>query len=202
MLTRIVVAFFTVLNFAPASSRAQNACIGIENDLDRLSCYDEASGRKPRASTVTSHGEWILQEEVSKLTDEKNVALRLPSIDAVDCQWNAGKKAFLLLLCRDKTTSLVVNTGCHMTSNHGGYGEVDLRIGKQKATVVSMDASTDNKSLGVWTGGRSIPIIKQMFGEETLVMRMTPYGENPILIEFNIAGLEAAADPLRKACNW
>jgi len=65
-----------------------------------------------------------------------------------------------------------------------------------------MDESTDNKALGLWSGGESIPVIKKMFGKKQLIARMTPFSESPITVEMDITGLDAAIEPLRTACGW
>ncbi|MHA4733259.1 type VI secretion system-associated protein TagO [Ensifer adhaerens] len=31
---------------------------------------------------------------------------------------------------------------------------------------------------------------------------MTPYGDNPIMLEFDISGLDQAVKPLREQCGW
>lgn len=68
--------------------------------------------------------------------------------------------------------------------------------------AVDADASTDNKALGLWSGGKAIPVVKQMLGKSTMITRMTPFSESPFTATFNISGLNRAIEPLRKACNW
>lgn len=40
------------------------------------------------------------------------------------------------------------------------------RLDNNKAKTVSMQASTDNEALGLWRGGSSIPMIKNMFDKK------------------------------------
>jgi len=90
-----------------------------------------------------------------------------------------------------------------MTSGaYSSYGDIDYRVDTEKAKKVSGSASTDNKALGLWGGGKSIPVIKQMIGKEKIVVRMTPYSESPFTATFNIAGLAEAVKPLREECRW
>ena len=92
---------------------------------------------------------------------------------------------------------------CHMTSSdYSSYGDVTYRIDDQKARTVEFEASGNNRSLGLWSGGRAIPEIKRLFGGETMIARMTPYSQNPFTATFNITGLEETIEPLRKACHW
>jgi type VI secretion system protein VasI len=89
-----------------------------------------------------------------------------------------------------------------MASNFGSYGDIEYRLDKEKARIVSGDASTDNKALGLWNGGRSIPVIKQMISKSDMIVRMTPYSQNPFTATFKVAGLDKAIEPLRKECGW
>lgn len=88
-----------------------------------------------------------------------------------------------------------------MSDNRGG-GRVDYRIDDNPADYRSMEESSDNKALGLWSGGRSIPFIKSLFGGETIFMRASPFNESPVEMTFNISGLEEAIEPLREACGW
>ncbi len=47
-----------------------------------------------------------------------------------------------------------------------------------------------------------MPMLKAMAGEEKLVLRTTPYGENPITAVFDLSGFREAVSPIAKECNW
>ncbi|WP_299941177.1 type VI secretion system-associated protein TagO [uncultured Nitratireductor sp.] len=182
---------------------AGEGCIEISNDLDRLACYDKALGRTPeRKIEPTAKGKWRVQKETSKLTDQPTVVLNLRSEEEVDCGWNRGGKISLILRCMENKTVLYFNTGCHMADSIGGYGRITYRLDSDKAKTAEGDASTDNRALGLWSGGRSIPVIKSMFGKSEMVVRMTPFSESPFTATFDITGLEESIKPLREACHW
>ncbi|RVJ68177.1 hypothetical protein CN167_29370 [Sinorhizobium medicae] len=188
---------------AVPSMAAGEACISISNDLDRLACYDKELGRTAKVEAVpVSAGAWEVSQQKSKLTDQTDVFLRVDSEEIIDCGWNSGQKIAMFLRCSESTTALMFVTDCHMASNFGSYGEIEYRLDKEKARKVSGDASTDNKALGLWSGGRSIPVIKQMMGKSEMIVRMTPYSQNPFTATFKVAGLEKAIEPLRKECGW
>lgn len=129
--------------------------------------------------------------------------MSVESNEVGDCGWNNGSKISLVLRCHENTTSLYFVTGCRMTSgDYNDYGDISYRLDDDRARTVGGHESTNNRSLGLWTGGRSIPVIKQMFGKTQMVVRMTPYGENPFTATFDIAGLNEAISPLREACHW
>ncbi len=179
-------------------------CAKTENDLDRLSCYDKISGRTPVNTPVKDvAGKWESKITTSKMTDDKNITLFLESEEPINCGWNKGEEIILILRCQEQKTSMYFNTGCHMTSSdYNDYGDVTYRLDNEKARKVEMEESTDNKAIGLWSGGKSIPIIKQMLGKNEMVVRMTPYGQSPFTATFKIAGLAEAIEPLRKECKW
>lgn len=187
---------------ASSAFAAGEDCIKVENDLDRLACYDQALGRTATATNL-SVGRWQVREERSKLTDKPEVVMHVPSEETINCGWNNGDKVYLMVGCKDDRTVVVFNTGCHMASSeYSNYGQIEYRIDQEKAQKVNGEASTDNRTLGIWRGSKSIPIVKQMLGKSTMIARMTPYGENPFTATFNISGLEEAIKPLRAACKW
>lgn len=137
------------------------------------------------------------------MTDQTNIYMSVKSKEVVDCGWNRGGRVRLSVRCRENTTALIFNTGCHMTSSrYNSYGDITYRIDDAKAKTVSGNESNNHKALGLWSGGQSIPLIKEMFGARQMIVRMTPYGQNAFTATFNIAGLESSIKPLRAACNW
>ncbi|RLP21993.1 type VI secretion system-associated protein TagO [Mesorhizobium sp. YM1C-6-2] len=189
---------------AGTASAAPIDCIKITNDLDRLACYGKETGRTPSASTFAeAAGKWVITRETSKLTDQPTVVMSLSSVESVDCGWNKGEKIGLVLRCHENKTVLYFATGCHMVSNdYDDYGDITYRLDDQKARTVKGDVSTDNRAIGLWAGGKSIPVIKQMFSRDKMIVRMTPYSESPFTATFDIKGTEEASKALREACGW
>lgn len=203
MLGTIVMAALVAFSVSDADAETLKDCAALDNDLDRLACYDRASGRTPEVTSEPSAGEWEVHVERSKLTDEQNVYLHVESDEIIDCGWSRGGRVTLWVRCVENTTALIFSTGCHMASgSYTSLGDVTYRVDDEKARTVSMSESNNNRSLGLWSGGRSIPVIKQLFGHSKLLARMTPFNENAFTATFNIAGLEDAIEPLRKACHW
>ena len=83
-----------------------------------------------------------------------------------------------------------------------GFGVVDYRVDDRKAASLHMEASTDNKALGLWNGTTAIPFVKSLLEGETVVFRATPFNESPVEFSFELAGLETVLPPLREACEW
>lgn len=186
------------------SSAGATGCSDVTSDLDRLACYDKESGRTPTQSPLgSSSTNWEAQEETSKLSDKKSVFLNARSEEEINCGWNKGAKIWLSLRCHENTTAVIFRTGCHMTSSeYNSYGDIQYRVDAEKSKNLSATESTDNRALGLWNGGKAIPLIKELIGGEKLVVKMTPYGENPFTATFNISGLDNVLGPLRKECGW
>ena len=198
-----LVALLEALIGCSQAAAAPVECANIDIDLDRLACYDREVGRIPKITALPGKGAWVVRSEKSVLTDRIEVFMSVRSDENVVCGWNKGARVNLTLRCMDNTTALIFDTGCHMTSSeYNSHGDVTYRIDAEKARSVSMVESTDNRSLGLWSGGKAIPMIKQMLGKSRVVARMTPYGENPITATFPVSGLEDAIKPLRQACDW
>lgn len=195
---------FSLLLTTLALPALASDCVTIDNDLDRLACYDRESGRTPDSETVpTDLGNWLVRKDKSEFEDTTDVFVSVDSDEVVACSsYTSHQKVRLLLRCLENTTSLILMTDCHVASGFGGYGSVEYRIDDRKARSRGFQESTNNRSLGLWSGGKSIPVIKEMFGGERLLVRFTPFNQNPVTARFDITGIEETVAPLRESCSW
>lgn len=198
---------FQMITFVAAS--AASACIEIENDLDRLACYDREAGRKPASDDKSSRGslattgQWVVKSETSDFKDTTDVFVSLTSENALTCRgYGAPTPATLILRCLENTTAVFIATDCHLTSGHGGYGQVESRVDDKVARSQEFDESTNNRSLGLWSGRQAIPFIKSMIGSNQVLFRFTPFNQSPVTAKFNTSGLEESIKPLREECGW
>ncbi len=186
-----------------ATSIAAQECREVENDLDRLACYDRESGRTPVTETLDTPVEspWTVRSTQSEMTDDTTVVLTVRTESALPCGYSPSP-ATLVLRCSENKTVIYINTTCHLASGTGGYGQVTYRFDDNSAETREFSDSTDNRALGLWSGGKSIPLINKMFGNSSALFRFTPYGDSPVTARFDISGLEEAITPLREACHW
>ena len=190
--------------FAANTLNAQDleGCAAIQNDLDRLACYDKALGLTPEVSTEPSKGNWTVRQEKSEFKDTTDVFLSVSSEETVRCGYSGDQKITLFARCVENTTALIIATHCHVASGFQGYGSVEYRIDDKPTQKRGFNESTNNRSLGLWSGGQSIPVIKSLFGADSLLVRFTPFNENPVTAKFDVRGIEDAISPLRKSCGW
>ncbi|MFC0285806.1 type VI secretion system-associated protein TagO [Kaistia hirudinis] len=187
-------------------------CSAVENGLERLACFDElaaslnaAADQKASAAAAASpedKGQWRQLIEASKVDDSTTVILNLASKGSIIDRFGRRHDPTLTIRCMEKVTVLYWTFGDLFVADSGGFGEVTIRLDREKARSLRTDESTDHRSLGLWTGGQTIPLIRSMLDNETMLVRMTPYSESAMEMEFDIRGLAAAVKPLQAACGW
>ena len=208
ILTMLALAAGLIVSFSSTEAeepdRGMAGCAVIENAVNRLSCFDDLAKQRnvaqPEIST-TSKGNWQVQSETSKIDDRTNVFMVIKSENEFEGKFKGSQRATMFIACREGRTHLYFQFGDHFMADNSSYGEITVRIDKQKATTISTTESTDNNALGLWSGA-GIELLKKLFGKSKLLIRTTPFNESPITVEFQIEGIETAIAPLRKNCNW
>lgn len=198
---------FLVLQSGALGAQPAETCAGLVSDSERLSCYDRiyrsiASPPVPPTSSVEDKGDWQVSLSQSALDDTPTVVLRLESANEIARPFGGRGTGSLYLRCQENTTVAYFVFAGHFMSDIQGGGRVDYRIDDHKAQRTGMEVSSDNKALGLWSGGSAIAFIKSLIGSRKLVIRATPFNESPVELTFNTAGLEAALKPLKAACKW
>lgn len=207
---------------APVAAAEQ--CNTIADDAARLRCWDLAFPPKFAAPIATtppasepesdivadaapdngSFGPWQIHTEKDAISDARNVYLSSRSLERVPGRFNDNDFAQLMLSCVDNTTRFVIHFGGAyvVSSEYNRYGDIAYRVDDRKPGRKSLIESTSNEHLGLWNGGSSIPMIKELLGGKKLIVEATPYNENPIQLEFDISFVDGALGPLRAACGW
>lgn len=154
------------------------------------------------AQLVPDKGKWQVTEDKSQLDDSATVVLTLASDNTIQGQFGTPGPATLLLRCKENTTAVILVLNEQFLSDIQGFGTVDFRIDSGKAAKIRMQSSTDNKALGLWSGGAAIPFATKLLTGKKIVLRATPFNESPQEVTFDLTGLTAAIEPLRTACKW
>jgi type VI secretion system protein VasI len=195
---------------ADATMDALRQCRVSTVDAVRLACYDRVSDPdKQQAETAEAadpaaeDAAWTVTTEKSAMTDDTNHYVDSASSEYQACgQYGDNAQLHVMARCLEDTTALIVYGNCHFASGFDGYGQVTWRLDEDKPVTKEMQASTDNRALGLWSGKQAIPALKSFFGKERMVVRITPFGMSPIEATFDIRGLEEAVQPLREECGW
>lgn len=192
-------ALFALTTISAASAQDVSECAAISDPDDRLNCFDAAF---LEVSTPPTESKWRARIDRSQLDDSETVVLRLESDDAIQDRFGQQGPATLILRCMENTTSAYITFAGQFMADIQGRGRVDYRVDNRPANHKNMRVSTDNKALGLWSGGGSIPFIKEMMDGQQLYVRATPFSESAVEATFTIAGLNDELPPLRGACNW
>ena len=196
--------------------------MAISKGTERLTCFDawEAKQAVETVSTLADETKpaenslvvvvpppllknWAIIKDTSAMTDEETVFVSTQSNESVPCRaYGTASELTLMLRCMEKTTAIFITGDCHVASGFESYGDVTFRVDENKAQTRSFDASTDSAALGIWSGKRAIPLVKELFAGAKLTVRFTPFGMSPVEATFDVTGTELAVTDLRSACSW
>jgi len=152
------------------------------------------------STTVTAAGEqWLVKEERSPLDDSRTVHVLTEALRPTVGPLGLPVTPTLRLRCQENETNLFVDWSTFIDNEST---TVTYRVDKLPAEKDEWRVSTNFQAVGLWKGNEAIPFISGLFGHATLVLQITPYGENTQTTLFNIQGIEAAVAPLAEACNW
>ena len=207
-LSLVFFFLFTSFGFCQSIYAATGEeCAKNDNDAERLACYDNIFKSDQKAAKTEPQADekekgWYVWKSQSKIDDSVSDLIILLSDNLVNQR--AGKLGYgtIGIKCHQKTTTITFSAGKIFLIDDDDYGRVTYRLDKEKAKIKQMDVSNDNETLGLWSGSKSIPLIKEMFGHDKMIVQITPYRETPVTMEFTIKGLEEAIKPLREACGW
>jgi type VI secretion system protein VasI len=150
-------------------------------------------------TTLAVADNWLVQEETSRLDDSTNVFLWTESLEPISDRFSGLITPTLLIRCEENTTSIVIAWKTYLGI---GESQITYRIDRLPAETHTWSLSTNFEAIGLWNGSSAIPFINRLFDKETLLARITPYGDSPVTAVFAIGGLKAAAAPLMQACHW
>lgn len=151
--------------------------------------------------TKTAVIPWDVEKSTSKIDDSENVLIKRMATDFFYDRFNNQKTVGLYVYCREQRTDFFFVFEDQFMADSGGYGEVTLRLDKEKARRVEMLASTDHSALGLW-GGRGVAFLKSTIGKKQLLLVATPFHESNIEVTFDLTGYPEALAEVRKACKW
>ena len=202
-----IVAFLFIL--ADSANSIDNLsshiarCASLESNSARLQCYDELAeslGLNRPHSTSQRRGQWSVRTEISPIDDSLSVFLGVSSHETIPGRYGREEvRPTLTIRCVENTTALIINWRVFISV---GGTRIRYRIDDTRTQSSTWRTSTNHESVGLWNGASSISVIRQMFNRNNFLAEITPYGENPIMVNFDIGGLEEAITPLREACNW
>ncbi len=178
-------------------------CVRMTNDSLRLYCFKhrhrvllDFQSQLKALGVVQGPGKWEGLTKTSPIDDSLNVSILVKSEHNIESGYNVVWPK-LIIRCKENVTNVYVIWNLYL-----GLDSTKMltRFDKEPARTSTWSMSTGNK--GVFVRGSNIEFIKQMMRHNRLLVRITPYGENPVMATFDIRELAEAIKPLRKACHW
>lgn len=176
------------------SSPAYSGCVTAPGGLGALCTND------PADATL---GNWVPHSEIDAMTDAAVISIELASESVLPPYLGQPRQpAHLAVWCDNNTTSVTLMLGGWFVSDASEFGIVDYRIDGGEPKTIKMEADQTNVMLMIYGGKRSIPFVKSLLGNENLLVRATPFREQPIDMKFALTGIDDAVKPIREACTW
>ncbi|TKD21962.1 hypothetical protein FBT96_07355 [Rhodobacter capsulatus] len=147
---------------------------------------------------VSPGAQWHYSEKRSELDGRKDVWLSNESINTHSNQIGTPEHATLWLRCQGNTTSVILSFNSYISDNQS----VPYRFDEGSVQKIGMVTAAGGEGLGLWSGGKSIPFIKSIFGKSKLVISFNSYSSRNIEFSFDVSGLRDRIDNLAAACKW
>lgn len=160
--------------------------------------------KKKLANTkkMTERGNWEGFESVNSL-DDSSLVHRLLTATKGRAEQGRASLPELSIRCKSNTTEAYINfdtfLGWDTSYGTGNLSRITYRFDDDKAVSESWQNSTNNESLFAKS---AIPFARRLATAERLIVRVIPYGENPVETVFHTKGSWAAVNSVAKTCNW
>ena len=201
------IILLTIISLIPSTVSGDSSlkkeiaiCAAKEKDAQRLICYDKIAKDLgvdgPKIEKVTGAGDWHVKKEISPIDDSTNVYIYVYSEDTVQSGYKSLRPK-LYVRCKENKTSVFLVWGEFL-----GLDSTKMltRFDDKPASTDVWSISTDHKA--VFVRDSDIAFAKKIMKHSKLLAQITPHSESPIMVTFNIDGLQKAIKPLRKACHW
>lgn len=196
----LVIVFAHTTGVQAQSKEELAKCAAISGGIDRLTCFDAITKAlnvdTPKVDSLENKGKWLVNSEQSPIDDSKNVFLTLSANAPIPGRYGKNPTPTLVFRCMEKRTEGYINFGVYLGM---GTTAVTLRLDKDKAQTNQWGISNDHEAAFI---PQPILFLKALTKKETLLVQVTPYGGNPVMMTFDVEDLIQAVKPLSEACNW
>lgn len=203
------ISVLALLVMSPCLANAEGLvdlleCKNVTDDTKRLNCYDGWVGKvlqvpeqKEGKPPVATHSSWARYAEDSKMDGTKNLHFSVTSLGTLSNSIGSQENARLVLRCNQRKTEAFVIWPRYVGSREGKLVEVKLDDGKieKKTWSPSADGAAVFRP-------KPVEWIKSILGGKRLIVRLAAYQRIPEEVEFDITGVDAAADEIAKVCGW
>ncbi|WP_334327200.1 type VI secretion system-associated protein TagO [Gilliamella apicola] len=201
LLVLLLPIIFTNFAFAESLSISTiGSCKSINDNEQRLACYDAAFEVNTSVVETNSKSKWVITEEVSPIDDSKTVMLSLKSESPIKSDFSQVIPT-LNIQCKERETDFYINFNIFLSTHDI---KPITRIDSDKAVNgVEWYISTDYKALFYPGSQKKInEFIKTLKDKKKLFIQVTPFSKGSVNTTFDLTGLDEAIKPVREACNW
>lgn len=194
---------FSILAMAPVLARGDSGfspCLAIDADAARLDCYDGLAAMAADEAMRVDKGAWVLDEWPSRLNPAwTDYEVWTAALNPVAGAGGVPVHPVLTLRCEQGETLVHFNFGRAMP---GDGVPVNYRLGSGEIQRGELMLAPDGRRFGLWTSRLSVRFIQALYSVERLRLQVPVEGGEPLTAAFELAGLAAAAEPLKTACGW
>lgn len=201
LLVLLLPIIFTNFAFAESLSISTiGSCKSINDNEQRLACYDAAFEVNTSVVETNSKSKWVITEEVSPIDDSKTVMLSLKSESPIKSDFSQVIPT-LNIQCKERETDFYINFNIFLSTHDI---KPITRIDSDKAVNgVEWYISTDYKALFYPGSQKKInEFIKTLKDKKKFFIQVTPFSKGSVNTTFDLTGLDEAIKPVREACNW
>ena len=184
----IFAALFGVV-WAQSLDQQVSDCAAIENDVQRLTCYDTAAAT---LGDMTSN--WTFETEVNPVTDETTAT----ATQLVPSQSGDGEKA-LFVRCTGETLELIASWDKYL--GDGERMEVTHRLDRREPVTRNWSMAKNGMAL-FYPEARVTEFLPSLFDASSLSLQTTPEDEAAQAITFELEGLEGRVEQMRAVCDF
>lgn len=168
-----------------------------EEELARL---EELQKQKELEEKKRLAKSWAVIRGKSDMDDSKTIYVGKEADYTVDA-WLKEVRPLLTARCYENKTSLIMKLGASFDSVYGKYNKVnvEIRLDDDKAYSEHWTESTDGDAI---FAPRPIPLLKKLTKARTLKLRLTPFNSTPVVIAFDVRGLESHLPEVASTCGW
>lgn len=182
LLKLIYAVLFAALMAAPVFAQDTGAsCSVIEDDGERLACYDR----------IFRTGQSANGENSVTIASQRLI----PAVPT------GRKPAEMIVTCEGGVLTVQFRFAGQLVSATGDIAPVTLQIDQGATAVRSLSASADNAALGFWTTGESAAFLGSLAGGTNLKVRMTPIRQRSLTVDFRLSEQHEALEAVRSACR-
>ncbi len=211
---------FGLSTFSQNSKAAVSKCASIDDPNRLLECYNELSkvrSENRTHKTSTKAGAYVhvksdrrpgWQLYAAGLTAEgwERLNLRVHSSN----MWIRADEHDDLKNLKDMRPSIWLRCIRGRMSGYIDWGifldveraKIVFRFDQEPFQTALARVSKNHQKIEPLSKAKLLERIKEMFGKRKFIAKVTPVGEQPLAVEFDISNLEQAIRPLRETCNW